>query len=377
MSSGLFRAITLSSSASVPIEVAPRTKLKISLASAGAQENESLSEGRTSVELSCDGVSTIICTLIPPEIVIARLDIVFEPRGSEIRVKRIGSLACSVHLSGYTVRDPAVSVTPVHDPKKIMTFPPQMGPRLEQTTSQIPQGKVSGEGIDPLSELVEDGLLCPFCDRKLQGDEFSPSLKKIWEDRHLSTQTWPSPLLWNPNHRESKAFQVHLDFCQQHRLEEKLLPLAHRRGWPIAPNFSEVPKRIKSIAPGILKLVDNICNNPGAISGPARKFYDNAAQKRVTRGPDMSQLRTQSAGYYGEPGYRITMETLYRLFNPRLISLHEKLPFTSTKIIERILFPQVIATLIAEDLDISIDQAVTVAEESGEFGRKYHIDKDV
>ena len=60
--------VTLRPSASVPIEVAPHTKLRISLASAQAQEKVSLSEGRTSVELSCDSVSKIICTLVPPEV---------------------------------------------------------------------------------------------------------------------------------------------------------------------------------------------------------------------------------------------------------------------------------------------------------------------
>ena len=199
------------------------------------------------------------------------------------------------------VRNPTVPIVPVRDARKITidqrpTLSPSMGPHQEQTVSLIPQEGMPVKDIDPLSELVEDGLLCPFCDQKLQGDEFSPSLKKIWKDRRLSTQTWPSPVFWNPNHRDSKSFQVYLDFCQQHRLEEQLLPLARRRGWPTAPNFSEVPKRIQSITPGILQLVNNICNDPGAISGPARKFYDEADRRRITRGPDTSQLRTQSAG---------------------------------------------------------------------------------
>ena len=70
------------------------------------------------------------------------------------------------------------------------------------------------------------------------------------------------------------------------------------------------------------------------------------------------------------------MGTLHQLFNPLLVSLGERLPLAPVQITERILFPQVIATLIAEDLSLPLDQAVTVAEESGEFGRKYHVDKD-
>jgi hypothetical protein len=70
------------------------------------------------------------------------------------------------------------------------------------------------------------------------------------------------------------------------------------------------------------------------------------------------------------------MTALHRLFNPYLSSISEELPLKPVEIIEKVLLPQVIASLIADDLHISVAQAVTVAEESSEFGRKYHQDED-
>lgn len=61
-----FRILPLHSSTSAPIEVAVQTKLRILFASAEIRDGES--DHRTSVELSYDGVSTIICTLVPPEV---------------------------------------------------------------------------------------------------------------------------------------------------------------------------------------------------------------------------------------------------------------------------------------------------------------------
>jgi hypothetical protein len=202
-----------------------------------------------------------------------------------------------------TYQRPPPAPFPLAEPhKEPTTFPappipfPLAGPHNEPTALSITHEDTSIEDNDPLSQLVEDGLLCPFCDYKLQGDEFSPSLKKIWTKHRLSTRTWPSPVLWNPKHRDSKSFTVYLDFCQQHRLEEQLLPLACQKGWPTSPNFEEIPKRIQEIAPEIRKLIGSIRADPRTITAPASQFYDAAVQRRVSRGPDLSVLRTRSAG---------------------------------------------------------------------------------
>lgn len=173
---------------------------------------------------------------------------------------------------------------------------PLVGSHWERTLPPITRENLSIEDTGLLLELVEDGLLCPFCDQKLQGDEFSPSLKRIWNEDRLSVHTWPSPILWNPNHRDSKSFKVYLNFCEQHRLEEKLLPLARQNGWPTSPNFDEIPTRIQEITPVIRDLIENIRVDPRSIPAPASKFYDAAVQRRTGRVPDLSVLRTRSAG---------------------------------------------------------------------------------
>lgn len=80
---------------------------------------------------------------------------------------------------------------------------------------------------------------------------------------------------------------------------------------------------------------------------------------------------------YGELGYRILMMKLHQLFNSSLDSVRDQLSLTPTDIIEKVLLPYAVVNLIAEDLHISTDQAAIVAEESSEFGRKYHQDEDV
>jgi hypothetical protein len=69
------------------------------------------------------------------------------------------------------------------------------------------------------------GECCSFCDERL---DFVPS--QTLRDMHAPLQNLlePDPILGYPDHHRAKSFMVTISYCQRHRMEAKVFPIAYR-----------------------------------------------------------------------------------------------------------------------------------------------------
>jgi hypothetical protein len=178
-----------------------------------------------------------------------------------------------------------------------------------QTSAEIEHGQdsCSDDELAPNFRNLAHVLRCPFCDDELTGDQFSPALLTILNSKGIQTKTVPAATLLNPFHRTSLSnFQVYQVFCNRHRLEETLLPLAKSSGWPLNPDFGSLRRRVeeaKDIIQDIIAVIqeEEADREPGTGGKYASLFYSEAmalcvAQNRRGGQSNISDFDKQSAG---------------------------------------------------------------------------------
>jgi hypothetical protein len=107
-----------------------------------------------------------------------------------------------------------------------------------------------GHDVDETSSQISDesdlydGPRCSFCDQAL---DFSPSDTLISMREVLQDQSKPDPIPCNPGHRKAKSVTMTLEYCERHRLEADIFPIAQTEGWPVNIDFSKLHARILAL----------------------------------------------------------------------------------------------------------------------------------
>jgi hypothetical protein len=224
------------------------------------------------------------------------------------------------------------------------------------------------KGVVPEGEL---GQLCPYCNEPLP-DPPSETLKSL--HRRLLPMTRPAQNLENPNARSGRA-AVYMNFCERHQFENKQLPMAKARGWPIKLEFSQLPGRIKGLSDVLTEFVEG----PEA-DGPNDFLKAAKSAHRVTPGTGNRALRSMGfatfqqhgAGYYGERGVIVAMQILRKIIPENSFSLTPFEPLGWYAVLEEVVVPTLFTHLIADDLSLSMEEASRTLHESREFGNNMH-----
>ncbi|KAJ7914662.1 hypothetical protein B0H13DRAFT_1564417, partial [Mycena leptocephala] len=82
--------------------------------------------------------------------------------------------------------------------------------------------------------------LCSFCDEKLP---LSPSARLTALREELELKSRPCPIPGNAGHRETSVTNF-VAYCELHRVERNILPVALARGWPLSPDFGTLFDRV-------------------------------------------------------------------------------------------------------------------------------------
>jgi hypothetical protein len=104
------------------------------------------------------------------------------------------------------------------------------------------------------------GERCSFCDERLN---FVPSQTLRDMRAPLQNLSEPDPIPGYPDHRRAKSFTVTISYCQRHRMEAKVFPIACCQGWPSDVDFSKLHERVVLHRTHLEPLLqhDNVKNN--------------------------------------------------------------------------------------------------------------------
>ncbi|KAK7052368.1 hypothetical protein R3P38DRAFT_3595061 [Favolaschia claudopus] len=192
--------------------------------------------------------------------------------------------------------------------------------------------EVREEAIPNLSYPPE---LCPYCDTDLPmvpSETFLELLKKI---APLSTQ---DPRTDNPWGLKASV-TVFAGICSRHELENRWLPEAIQKGWPLSIDFGALPHRVM----GMQNEIGPIVANAGLARQECIYWGQAVADARgKSGGAQMANLKHHLPGYYGERGLAIIVKALNRMFDLRVVDLG---PLTVTDFVYKVLVPAVAISL--------------------------------
>ncbi|KAL4066174.1 RTC4-like domain-containing protein [Scleroderma citrinum] len=224
----------------------------------------------------------------------------------------------------------------------------------------------------------DPSTLCPYCDEQLPPHP-TPFLQSLMSKARRKSYPDPRP-------RNSCGLRaplaIYISVCQRHRFELLQLPIALERGWPQVINFQNVPKRVMRMKVE-LEAIILARDDCGDVNG--RSVFWREVKKEVkdqgsrtvvgVKGQFASFEKTQP-GYYGEQGSVIIHQTLFNLFPPSSFNVSLIAPLTPTEFTQRVLVPETATRLIAQDLDLTIEDAITTLRESAQYGIAMFPDTD-
>ncbi|KAJ7702175.1 hypothetical protein B0H16DRAFT_1227586, partial [Mycena metata] len=226
---------------------------------------------------------------------------------------------------------------------------------------------------------ADPATLCPFCDEQLPA---SPSTELLQLRTRMEAISTPDPLPENSGHRRPASIVQVQGYCEQHRMERNVLPLAVAENWPFQPAFDALFDRVIALGPLLTALREELENS--SFFRESKAHYTPAPSLPGAQPMSMTQmlsvghqyssserLRAQSAGYYGEIGYQIIMVALRFMFpDGSDLELYEPLPYNV--VLPEVLLPETVVRLVQEDLKITPRAAKLVINDSYTFGVTRH-----
>ncbi|KAJ7793550.1 hypothetical protein B0H14DRAFT_2224403, partial [Mycena olivaceomarginata] len=215
---------------------------------------------------------------------------------------------------------------------------------------------------------LDPGALCAYCDRELP---ITPTETLTAMGEKLFSRSWPNPMPDNPNHRTLPLITMCVEYCARHEFERNLIPAALAGNWPFNPQFSHLFHRILSLGPTLRALCKNL--DQSYLFKALHRHYGNRVTQLSSLGHQYLDNRrsAHSSGYYGERGIQMCDATLRFMFPPTfdITPFH---PLTYDIVIREVLVPEASIRLIQEDLNITLDAAIEVLQESHSFGCALH-----
>ncbi|KAJ7064382.1 hypothetical protein B0H15DRAFT_764899, partial [Mycena belliarum] len=208
--------------------------------------------------------------------------------------------------------------------------------------------------------------LCSFCDRPLPR---VPSARLVELREELEGKSRPCPVPGNPGHRE--ASMVHFStYCELHRIECEIFPIAIAREWPFDPDFTTLFDRVI----GLKSALTTICEEPedSSFFRAAKDFYTPKPWPTLP-GSEPRQLpsSTQLQSIYGETGYQI-MTVAVRFMFPDVLDLAPFKPLVYDTLVREVLMPEAARRIVQEDLKLTLFAAKNTLKDSHLFGSVQH-----
>jgi hypothetical protein len=165
-----------------------------------------------------------------------------------------------------------------------------------------------------------------------------------------------------------------MDFCRAHKAAEHGL-IAAELGYPTI-NWTALPERVRRLVPelvDVIKLEKTVDHHYMKEMGWHQKFYGSSSNAQLER-----NFATPTTGFYGIRGKDVIEKIL--LWETSLITAVNAsgiLNIVSGRTVhEMVLIPHAVTLLIAEDLNVSFQQAIEVRETSGILGEILYPDED-
>ncbi|KAJ7912485.1 hypothetical protein B0H13DRAFT_1874862 [Mycena leptocephala] len=237
--------------------------------------------------------------------------------------------------------------------------------------------------LEPEENVLEadPDTLCPFCDQELP---ISPSAELIALGVRMGEISVADPIPGNSRHRTPTSM-VHVQgYCELHRMERDILPLAIAGNWPFSPDFPALFDRILALGPELIELSEELENSSffraskahytsssSSSSGPGTQPMSMTQMMSIGQQySSTNRLREQSAGYYGEIGYEIFTIALRFMFPDTDIASRAPLPYDI--ILREVLLPEAVVRIVQQDLKITPRAAKLVISVSYLFGTTRH-----
>lgn len=162
-------------------------------------------------------------------------------------------------------------------------FPP-MSPLSNFAALPLPPTYVKPEPTE--GDIPPDpNKLCPFCDELLPT---SPSQELTALRTEMEKISVANPLLENLGHRTPNSIGQVQGYCERHRVESNLFPLAIEEKWPRDPDFSILFNRVRALNNYLNDLWEELENS---------SFYRAAKAHYENRGMSMSQMMSITQQY--------------------------------------------------------------------------------
>ncbi|KAJ6547957.1 hypothetical protein DFH09DRAFT_926742, partial [Mycena vulgaris] len=205
--------------------------------------------------------------------------------------------------------------------------------------------------------------LCSFCDEKLPAVP-SARLAALRED--LQDKSRPCPIPGNAGHRETSLIHF-ASYCELHRAEREVFPVAIARGWPFTPNFATLFNRVMCLKRTLTIVSEDPENSPFFSISTLR---NHRRQPRRARSPRRYPL-LRSFNHYGEIGYEI-LAVAVRFMFPDGLDLIPFAPLTYDTLLREVLIPEAARQIIQEDLHLTPLAAKNTLKDSHIFGTVLH-----
>ncbi|KAH9851666.1 hypothetical protein C2E23DRAFT_860309 [Lenzites betulinus] len=216
-------------------------------------------------------------------------------------------------------------------------------------------------------------VLCPFCD---EAYPLAPSakLQELRQQLEQPGRSYPDPMFDNPNHREAVDY---LDdefntFCELHAFELNELPLATTNGrpWPQKLDFSRLLARLADRS--LLQRLRQVIENPSSsvyFTRAASIYKTTNGKARATLAQRRLQVMAgQAAGYYGSKGFFLMFFYFLHIFSG-LLDDDACRPLDQDQMLASVLVPEAAVLLIQEDLQLTVEDAMSTFDRSQNFGK--------
>ncbi|KAJ7506222.1 hypothetical protein B0H11DRAFT_1653124, partial [Mycena galericulata] len=225
----------------------------------------------------------------------------------------------------------------------------------------------------------DPATLCSFCDELLPP---SPSPELLELRARLDNISTVDPIPGNRGHRRPTSMTQVVDYCQKHRLERDILPLAIAGKWPFEPVFEDLFERVLTLGPALIGLCEEIENS--SFFRASKAYYTPPPRVSGAQPMSMAQmmsvgqqlasterLRALGVGYYGEIGYEIFTVALRFMF-PDTLDLDLYAPLTYDIVLREVLIPEAATRILQQDLNLTPRAAKQVLTDSYLFGVTRH-----
>ncbi|KAJ7202315.1 hypothetical protein GGX14DRAFT_570820 [Mycena pura] len=245
-------------------------------------------------------------------------------------------------------------------PRNALPPPPVIKQEQDPIPLPVPAPAVPTLPSQNRPPASENGI-CDFCDEPFV---VAPSSKSIQLRAELESTSHNAPTPANPSHRTAALPSQATRYCNQHRTDAELLPVARMHKWPEHINYAGLRDRVghMDIVEALLELVRD----------PEASEFLNSHLLLLLK--VISAKRLDSV--FGELGYAVIAPAVLKAirYSPTRFSLPSDFPLSDQHIIDYILIPECLVLLIAQDLDLDPDMAAATLTESTPFGQVYHSD---